>query len=492
MTNHRLSRLFVAALVVPLALVELHGASSALAQAEPDEIRLLGLVRDFRKDHDDFDKTPDAGFGHCASNATHSMAGLEAPGLLGSGFLVGTQWRDSAGENIAPHLFHPGAMLKLETEPDIGNDTVFDSYDAAAGPYGVGAIGDPPPMTIGNVTPPVVVPDIGASIGDFFASGAGSTTISADMHCDNFELRDGHEVTVSGHRTIVCDGNFTIRDVGTVFALEANASLSVYLYGSLRLSDEASINTPGHHGALMIYNVGTKSAAIKDGAEVAASIISPDAPLILENVANFYGTFAGETLTVTDSSGLHIAGLGLTTCGAVMTDTEGSVSTVSTGGITDADSFGQWFTDEFGTNLSQQHWITLSRNDEGVYEYMDDEFFPIDDRLFGNEDRPHNYLFTYAIEAEFTYEACSGQFLEMMGSDDIWVYFDDDLVIDLGGMMANTWQRIDLDRAGLEDGQTYSARIYYAQRQHTSARFRLRSTVELTTEERLVSTAAFD
>ena len=98
-----------------------------------------------------------------------------------------------------------------------------------------------------------------------------------------------------------------------------------------------------------------------------------------------------------------------------------------------------WFhktveSDTLYTTLNERATITLVRDDEGVYEYLDNTFHPIDGSLLGNEGDDHNNFFTYAIRAEFTYEQCTGQFVEFMGTDDAWLFIDGNMVMEILGL----------------------------------------------------------
>ena len=61
------------------------------------------------------------------------------------------------------------------------------------------------------------------------------------------------------------------------------------------------------------------------------------------------------------------------------------------------------------------------------------------------------------------------------------MYIDDDLVIDLGGVGTSAVQRIDVDRLGLADGETYELRLLYAQRRTSTARLGVRTNIQLAT-----------
>jgi fibro-slime domain-containing protein len=145
------------------------------------------------------------------------------------------------------------------------------------------------------------------------------------------------------------------------------------------------------------------------------------------------------------------------------------------GGITNATTFSQWYTDVAGVNRSTTLPISLSETaaGSGVFEYTNYSFFPIDGQLFGNEGLPNNFHFTLEIHTSFTYR--SGQSFTFTGDDDVWVYINRQLVVDLGGVHGSTSRVVNLGSLGLTPGLTYDFSLFYAERHTYASTFRIQT-----------------
>lgn len=137
------------------------------------------------------------------------------------------------------------------------------------------------------------------------------------------------------------------------------------------------------------------------------------------------------------------------------------------GTITSATTFAQWYDDVPGVNWAMTLPLTLTNDGSGVYSYSNNSFFPIDGQLFGNEGNSHNYHFTLELHTTFTYQP--GQTFNFTGDDDVWVYINNQLVIDLGGVHAAQSANVNLGTLGLTAGNSYDFDFYFAERHTTQS-----------------------
>jgi len=142
--------------------------------------------------------------------------------------------------------------------------------------------------------------------------------------------------------------------------------------------------------------------------------------------------------------------------------------------------FDTWYRDTKGINLSTTITIPLTPSSKAnTLVYDDNAFFPIDDQLFGNQGRVHNFHFTAEIATSFRYDG--GETFRFTGDDDMWVFINRTLAINLGGLHSAETATVDLDAKSqaldITRGNVYPMHMFFAERHTYASTFHIETTV---------------
>jgi fibro-slime domain-containing protein len=148
------------------------------------------------------------------------------------------------------------------------------------------------------------------------------------------------------------------------------------------------------------------------------------------------------------------------------------------GAVDNATTFSTWYTgacDDGTTSCVNEYNLQIIASldtDTNTISYKNNSFFPLD-AYTDNDGYNHNFFFTALLEMDLIYNAANNNIFEFVGDDDVWVFINDKLVLDIGGIHRATPGSFDMAQVaadlGIGEGEVYSFSFFFAERHYSQS-----------------------
>lgn len=153
--------------------------------------------------------------------------------------------------------------------------------------------------------------------------------------------------------------------------------------------------------------------------------------------------------------------------------------------VLSAESFNEWYHNVEGVNLPYVVDLWLEPvGDTFVFDSA--SFFPLDSVGYalveGEDGQQDGFHFTTELHTSFQYQG--GETFTFRGDDDVWVFINGKLAIDIGGVHGAEEANVNIDMIatefGLMLGSVYTLDLFQAERRTSESNFRIETTLDFT------------